>query len=404
MNKKPKVLMIVSSFPKPPNLMNLSIWALEQTKEIAKLANCTVVSPTPKMHIPKFLNRFLPSKLKKWSNIEIKHDFGNFVALYPRVPVRTYTRKSRFNYSNMVAKSWLNVIESTVNVKDFDIILAHHPMVEGFIAKNLKDKYGIPFITIEHSHDDPFNGNEEYQRNYSEVASNADAFVCPSKHVLDSITAKYSVKNPIVIHNGGAQPIEESKKNDFSSGKVKFVSVGALSEYKNHRTLIKAFDDPILKEKAQLEIIGDGPLKKEYEALISTLNLQNVIKLSGNMPHNSVFNKLDDSHVFVLISNESFSIATLEAMSRGLPVIVSESTGISEVIIDGIQGFVVRDEDRMDPKYVSSVLKKFVSDPTIIQNMSDAALKVSRDLAWEKNAKNVFQIIENILGRNSDER
>jgi glycosyltransferase involved in cell wall biosynthesis len=394
---KIKLLIIISSFPKPPNLMHLSPWALEQTKELAKLIKCTVVSPTPNLWMPKIFNRILPSKLKKWSNVESKHDFGDFIALYPRVSVRTYTRKARFGSSTVVADSWSKIVEKSVNVKDFDIILAHHPMVEGLIAKKLKEKYGIPFITIEHSHDDPFNGNDEYQQNYSEVASSADAFICPSKHVLESILSKYSVKNPMVIYNGGAQLIEGSKKFDFND-RIKFISVGALSEYKNHRTLIKAFDDPILREKAELEVIGDGPLRREYEELINSLKLQNVVRLSGNIPHNLVFNELDSSHVFVLISEENFSVAAVEAMSRGLPVVVSESTGIPELISDGIQGFVIKDDKRMDPKYVASVLKNFVSDPQIISEMSDAVLQTSRRLTWEENAKNFFHIIEDILG------
>jgi len=397
MGDKIKLLIIISSFPKPPNLMHLSPWALEQTKELAKLIKCTVVSPTPNLWMPKIFNRILPSKLKKWSNVESKHDFGDFIALYPRVSVRTYTRKARFGSSTVVADSWSKIVEKSVNVKDFDIILAHHPMVEGLIAKKLKEKYGIPFITIEHSHDDPFNGNDEYQQNYSEVASSADAFICPSKHVLESILSKYSVKNPMVIYNGGAQLIEGSKKFDFND-RIKFISVGALSEYKNHRTLIKAFDDPILREKAELEVIGDGPLRREYDDLINSLKLQNVVRLRGNMPHNLVFNELDSSHVFVLISEENFSVAAVEAMSRGLPVVVSESTGIPELISDGIQGFVIKDDKRMDPKYVASVLKNFVSDPQIISEMSDAVLQTSRRLTWEENAKNFFHIIEDILG------
>ena len=376
--------------------MNLSPWALEQTRELAKLIDCTVVSPTPNLWLPKIFNRIVPSKIKKWSNVENKHNFGDFTALYPRVPINSYTRKARFGSSTVVANSWIKIVEKSVNVKDFNIILAHHPMVEGFIAKMFKEKYEIPFITIEHSHDDPFNGNEEYQRNYSEVANNADAFICPSKHVLDTILSKYSVKNPMIIYNGGAQPIEGPKKFDLS-GKIKFISVGALSEYKNHRTLIKAFEDPILREKAVLEIIGDGPLKGEYEELINSLKLQNVVRLSGNMSHNLVFNELDNSHVFVLISEESFSVATVEAMSRALPVVVSESTGIQELITDGIQGFVIKDNKRMDSKHVASVLKTFVFDPQIIQKMSDAALQTSKSLTWKTNSQKIFDLITMVM-------
>ena len=250
-------------------------------------------------------------------------------------------------------------------------------MVEGLIAKKLKEKYGIPFVTIEHSAYDPFHGNDEYQQNYSEVASSADAFICPSKHVLESILSKYSVKKPMVIYNGGAQPIDGLKKFDFN-GRIKFFSVGTLSEYKNHRTLIKAFDDPILREKAELEIIGDGPLRREYEELMNSLKLQYVVRLSGNMPHNLVFNDVDNSHVFILISEKSFSVAAVEAMVRGLPIVFSKSTGIQVLITDGIQGFGFKNDKRMDSKHIALVLKTFVSGPQIIQEMSDAALKTSK--------------------------
>jgi len=397
MSKKNKVLVIISSFPKPPFLMNLSPWALEQTKELAKLIDCTVVSPTPNLWTPKVFHKLLPFKVKRWSNIEAKHDFESFVSLYPRVPVRTYTRKARFYSSVEVTSAWIKAIERNVNVKEFDLVLAHHPMVEGFIAKHLKDKYKIPFITIEHSHDDPFNGNEEYKINYSLVANHADAFISPSKHVLKSISTKYSVKNPIVICNGGSQPLHEPKNFDFSQGKIKFISVGALSEYKNYRTLISAFDDLFLRENAELEIIGDGPLRQEYEDLVTAMHLENVVKLSGPVPHNLVLQKLDKAHVFCLISNENLSVAAVEAMGRGLPPVVSESTGIAELIKDGIEGFVIRDDSRMDSKHVASILRRFITDPALLPKMSEAALERSRSLTWGANAKEMFHLIKQIL-------
>ncbi len=59
---------------------------------------------------------------------------------------------------------------------------------------------------------------------------------------------------------------------------------------------------------------------------------------------------------------------------------------------------LIRNTKRMDPKHVASILKNFVSDPQIISEMSVTALQTSRRLTWEENAKNFFQIIEDILG------
>lgn len=369
----------------------LSPWALEQTKELSKLTKCTVVSSAPNLKIPKFAFSILPQKIKKWSNIDKNLDWGNFTALYPRVPVRTYTRKARFNNSKKVASSWFKAVEKTVDVKKYDIILAHHPMIEGYIASLIKDRYNIPFITIEHSGYDPFHGNSDYKKMYSKVASNADVFVCPSKHVLNSILAKYSVKNPSVIYNGGAIPNE---KVEFDlSGKLKFISVGALSEYKNYETLIKAFNDETLRKRSTLKIIGDGPLKNKYQTIINDLGLRNVVTLLGSMKHEKVFQMLDRSDVFVLISNENFSVAAVEALGRGCPVAVSEATGIPEIIKDGVQGFIIKNEDRMVPNRVSQILKKFVEKPEIIPKMSKEAFELSKDFTWEANAKKMYNIL-----------
>jgi hypothetical protein len=144
MVKKMNVLIIVQSFPKSPDLM-LSPWALDQTKELSKLTKCTVVSPTSTLKFPKFVLSILPPKIKKWSNIDKSCDWDNFTALYPKVSVKVYTRKARFNNPKKVANQWFNAIERTVDVKKYDVILAHHPMMEGYVANLIKDRYNIPF-------------------------------------------------------------------------------------------------------------------------------------------------------------------------------------------------------------------------------------------------------------------
>lgn len=109
------------------------------------------------------------------------------------------------------------------------------------------------------------------------------------------------------------------------------------------------------------------------------------------MPHNLVFNDVCNSHVFILISENSFSVAAVEAMSRGLPIVVSKSNSIHELITEGIQGFVIKNDKRMDSKHAASVLKTFVSDPQIIHKMSDATLKTSKSLTGRKTQKICFK-------------
>ncbi len=111
------------------------------------------------------------------------------------------------------------------------------------------------------------------------------------------------------------------------------------------------------------------------------------------MPHNLVFNDVCNSHVFILISENSFSVAAVEAMSRGLPIVVSKSNSIHELITEGIQGFVIKNDKRMNLEYITTVLKSFISELHIIHKMLDAILKTLKSVMWRENVINIFQIL-----------
>ena len=84
-------------------------------------------------------------------------------------------------------------------------------------------------------------------------------------------------------------------------------------------------------------------------------------------------------------------------MSRGLPIVVSESTGISELITDSVEGFVIRDDKQMDSQYVASVLKEFIVRPSIISKMSEKVIEISQNLTWEINVERILNLILKIL-------
>lgn len=84
-------------------------------------------------------------------------------------------------------------------------------------------------------------------------------------------------------------------------------------------------------------------------------------------------------------------------MSKGLPLVVSESIGIPELITERILGFVIKKDKRMGSKYDASVLKSFVSGRQIIQEMSDASMKTSKSLIWGSNSPKFFTLITMVV-------
>ncbi|POZ92402.1 hypothetical protein [Petrotoga halophila] len=85
-------------------------------------------------------------------------------------------------------------------------------------------------------------------------------------------------------------------------------------------------------------------------------------------------------------------------MGSGLLIVFSKLTGIQELITDGIQAFVIKNDKRMDLEYITTVLKSFISELHIIHKMLDAVLKTLKSVTWRENAINMFQIIADNWG------
>jgi colanic acid/amylovoran biosynthesis glycosyltransferase len=138
-------------------------------------------------------------------------------------------------------------------------------------------------------------------------------------------------------------------------GDFKFLSIGRLVEKKGHADAITAFGT--IKRKYSdvgmtLNIIGDGPLRKDLEARIEELEIKSCVNLLGPLPREKVFQHLATSHAFILASVTSSSgdmeglpVSILEAMTFELPIISTKHSGIPEIVEDGVSGFLAEEHD-----------------------------------------------------------
>ena len=126
---------------------------------------------------------------------------------------------------------------------------------------------------------------------------------------------------------------------------TKLVFVGRLSIEKGLDILINACG--ILKQRGTrffLLIIGEGPLKSEYENRINTLSMASEIKLMGYRRNAVKITAACD--FFVLPSRtEGIPLAVLEAMALGRPVVASKVGGLPQLIQHKQNGLLVTPED-----------------------------------------------------------
>ncbi len=137
-------------------------------------------------------------------------------------------------------------------------------------------------------------------------------------------------------------------------------TVGSLTWQKNYSYLIELFAKVHQSlPTARLEIVGEGPKRRELEALIAKYGLSEAVKLHGAPPHESIIPIQQRWSLYVQSSiNESFGLAMAEAVTHGLPAVSSRLASATEVLGTKNALFDFDDMERTAEKIVQLLKNK----------------------------------------------
>ncbi|MEP2689890.1 glycosyltransferase family 4 protein [Maribacter dokdonensis] len=193
---------------------------------------------------------------------------------------------------------------------------------------------------------------------------------------------KFVKKNKLIILPNPISSVHKvcKEKVILPSKENIVLSVGRLSNQKGHDVAIKAFSK-VNPNNWQLHIVGEGPKRKEYEDLISKLQMTEKIKLIGR--NNNISNYYLKSKIFIFPSRfEGFPNALTEAMYMGLPCISTDCpTGPSELINNGQNGFLISVDD---VESLSNNLEKLIYDSQSRLILGENAVVSVKHLEEEK--------------------
>ncbi len=173
---------------------------------------------------------------------------------------------------------------------------------------------------------------------------------------------------------------------------LKIISTGSLNWRKGYEyglAALRLLAD--WKIPFEFDLIGEGPDRQRVFYTVKDLELESFVRLRGNLPPSGVRDLLRQADVFLLSSvSEGLSNAALEAMACGLPVVTTDSGGMSEAVTDGVEGFVT-------PVYsqagMAEALKKLAEDRSLCEKMGQAArVRVLRDFKLENQIQKMAEI------------
>ena len=247
-----------------------------------------------------------------------------------------------------------------VRSNSIDILHVHYAIPHAYAAymakKMLIDEgIEIPIVTTLHGTDITLVGSHPFYNPAVTFSINhSDRVTAVSESLKHDTLNLFDIKKKIdVIPNFVDINKIKAKEKPCERSLLAKKEEKILTHISNFRPLKRIFDVISIYEgvakhvKSKLMMVGEGPEKTKAIQYVKKNNLEDKILFLGNS--NEIDKILCYSDLFLLPSEkESFGLSALEAMANGVPVISSNTGGITEVNINNKTGFVSKIGDIKD--------------------------------------------------------
>jgi glycosyltransferase involved in cell wall biosynthesis len=214
----------------------------------------------------------------------------------------------------------------------------------------------------------------------------ADMVVCPSQFVAESLPETARAKKRIVFAPFGSPPASLREKNAAASNrKLRVLFAGSMSQRKGLGDLFAAMR---LLKRNDVELVVMGAPQAPMEFYLQEFN--GFVHERGRF-HADVLELMRSCDVFCLPSIvEGRALVMQEAMSQGLPLIITRNTGGEDLIEEGVTGFLV---PIRQAEQIAEKISWFADHRDRLPDMSRAAQRKAAQLTWEGYGQTIARAI-----------
>lgn len=263
-------------------------------------------------------------------------------------------------------KPWLGALRIRAYIKKHNIDIIHTHLAYGIMFSALSR---VPVVYTHHSIE-PRWGKLTYKV-FNELV---DEYVGISK-ICAAALSKYTGKEVNTIANAVAlDKFKGYVRTRIPNDHVNIAMVGRLTAAKDYLNMLQALTllNKNIKEQISVLIAGEGEqdYKNELLKYIDKHSLQDIVQLIGVTSDIPQF--LYDADLFVMSSsNEGLPIALTEAAISGLPCIVTNVGGCSEVVEKSKNGMIV---EAHNSQALANKITELVADKSLIKQLSQNAV------------------------------
>jgi colanic acid/amylovoran biosynthesis glycosyltransferase len=224
-------------------------------------------------------------------------------------------------------------------------------------------------------------------------------FVCCISHYARSqgmVFAPFDKWNRMHIIHCGIDPTLFNLVSHSHQGH-RLLFVGRLAVVKGLPILLESLATlKIRHPDILLTVVGDGPDRQKLEQMTDQLGLSQNVNFVGYQSQAEVRRFLQQTDVFVMSSfAEGIPVVLMEAMAAGVPVVATQIAGVSELVENGVNGYLVPPGDSVS---LAECVEKLLTDP---QRRTIFGLtgreKVEKEFNIHQEVSLLYQVITSAL-------
>ena len=301
-------------------------------------------------------------------------------------------------------------------IPDFDLVhiqeLWHYT---GYIASKIARSRNVPYIVTIHGELNEWNLQQKRLKKQIYMTA-IQRGILQKSAALHAITQAESnrirqleIETPVAMIPNGIHTEEFENLPDRSQfvsrypeleNRLIVLFLGRIQQKKGLDILAQAFGN-LVRTRHDVRLVVAGPDEDNTLTEIKTiLKSQGALEKAvfpGMLTGEQKLEALGAADIFALTSySEGFSVALLEALSAGLPLVITDECNFPEVG-DSRAGFVVRPND----SETASALMSLLDSADLRREMSENARRLVRsNYTWERIAEKMFTLYENVIAGN----
>jgi len=265
----------------------------------------------------------------------------------------------------------------------------------------LKHAFGCPVVITVHGLDITL-GNAVYQKLIPRCVNRLHHVVCVSEYTANECRARGIDPRKTSVIFSGTDPVDfqsvrpmvdhlEHKTGISLRNKKIVLSVGRLIKRKGFDWFVTHVVDQLPEEFVYV-LVGDGPCRRSIQAQIARAGRKQRVRLLGFVDQETLQQLYLTAQVLVMPNQktnhdpEGFGLVAIEAASHGLPVVANDIDGISNAVVNGKTGWLVRCNE----------VASFVRRITLPELARPDVVAASRAFLWDRPVEQYRAIIDGL--------